>query len=197
MASRRDLAVAVSQCPLVEVQGTFERHVSMQWKDLRGSNAGGRWGPAGSFPVLYLGRPRQSVIVEAYRHHVDPFADAGMTGAMVQPRRLLKVEIDVTEILDLRSSEALQRVGLSEQAVTSKVGTYEDCWNVARAAHQLNLHGVLAPAATGLGETLALFEEHLPADEMPTLIDNSEVWDVLPADPRRLRIVSDEGEEVG
>jgi hypothetical protein len=55
-------------------------------------------------------------------------------------------------------------------------------------AHQLRLHGIIAPAATGLGETLALFEQHLPADEMPALVAD-ELWDVLPADPRRLRLV--------
>lgn len=61
----------------------------------------------------------------------------------------------------------------------------------SRAAHQLGLHGVLAPAATGLGETFAIFEEHLAPDELPRLVDE-EVWDSLPADPRRLRAVRDE-----
>jgi len=45
-----------------------------------------------------------------------------------------------------------------------------------------------APAATGLGETLALFEHHLPASEMPVLVAD-ELWEVLPADPRRLRLI--------
>jgi hypothetical protein len=62
---------------------------------------------------------------------------------------------------------------------------------VARVAHQLELHGILSPAATGFGETLALFEHHLPANEMPTLI-GEETWETLPADPRRLRVVGDE-----
>jgi hypothetical protein len=50
--------------------------------------------------------------------------------------------------------------------------------------------GILAPAATGFGETLALFEQHLPSSELPTLI-REERWDTLPADPRRLRVVDD------
>lgn len=44
-------------------------------------------------------------------------------------------------------------------------------------------HGILAPAATGVGETLALFERRLPAEEQPELIDIA-TWDGLPADPR-------------
>jgi len=38
-------------------------------------------------------------------------------------------------------------------------------WSVGLAAHQLGLHGVIAPAATGLGLTLALFEHNLPAEQ--------------------------------
>jgi hypothetical protein len=59
-------------------------------------------------------------------------------------------------------------------------------------AHQLGLHGIIAPAATGLGETLALFERHLPATELPVVVDE-EIIDGLPADPRRLRLVEDSG----
>jgi hypothetical protein len=35
-------------------------------------SADGRWGTRDGFPVLYLGRPVDSVIVGAYRHQVDP-----------------------------------------------------------------------------------------------------------------------------
>jgi hypothetical protein len=126
--------------------------------------------------------------VEAYRHLVDPFE--GMTGEMVRPRRLLVVDVGVSDVLDLRDPAAATSVGLSEADLLSPIGEYEPCWRVARAAHQLGLHGILAPAATGLGETLAIFEEHLTPAELPRLV-GEEVWDALPADPRRLRAVKD------
>ena len=188
---RRQLALAVAAAPRVAVDGRFERHVSHGRRELTGSNSGGRWGPPGGYSVLYLGRPVASVTVEAYRHLVDPFADQGMTGEMVAPRRLLICEVAVTNVLDLRSRPAQVAVGLTDTDLTSPVGEYEPCQEVGRVAHQLGLRGVLAPAATGLGETLALFEHHLPADELPTLIED-EVWDGLPDDPRQLRLVSDE-----
>src|SRR5947207_11808567 len=109
----RKLAQDVAAAPRAVVGGRFERHVSQNWRELTGSNSGGRWGPAGAYSVLYLGRPRASVTVEAYRHLVDPFAEAGMTGEMVAPRRLLICDVAVTEILDLRTKEAQWRVGLS------------------------------------------------------------------------------------
>jgi RES domain-containing protein len=189
VANRRELIVAVGRAPHVGVEGAFERHVSRDWRELTGSSAGGRWGPPGTFSVLYLGRPRPSVVIEAYRHLVDPFD--GMTGEMVRPRRLLVVQVGVSDVLDLRDPSAAASVGLSEADLLSPVGEYDPCWQVARAAHQLGLHGILAPAATGLGETLAMFEEHLTPEELPRLISD-EIWEALPADPRRLRAVKDE-----
>lgn len=189
----RKLALAVAAGPRTAIQGSFERHVSANWRELTGSSSGGRWGSPGIYSVLYLGRPRLSVAVEAYRHLVDPFAEDGMTGDMVAPRRLLSCEVDATDILDLRSDEALQVVGLSGDDLSSPIGEYQACQSVGRVAHQLGLHGIIAPAATGLGETLALFEQHLPAAELPHLI-GEEMWDRLPADPRRLRLVRSEEE---
>ncbi|SRR6266536_4951567 len=188
---RRQLALAVAAAPRAAIEGRFERHVSYGCRDLTGSNSGGRWGPPGGYSVLYLGRPVTSVVVEAYRHLVDPFADDGMTGKMVASRRLLICEVALTNVLDLRSRTAQVAVGLTEDDLTSPISEYEPCQEVGRVAHQLGLHGVLAPAATGLGETLALFEQHLPATELPILVEE-EIWDGLPDDPRRLRLVSDE-----
>lgn len=186
----RKLAQDIAAAPRTSLNDRFERHVSVDWRELTGSNSGGRWGPEGGYSVLYLGRPRSSIAVEAYRHLVDPFAENGMTGEMVAPRRLLVCEVSVTEILDLRSEAAQLRVGLAEDDLMSGVGEYGACQTVGRVAHQLGLHGIIAPAATGLGETLALFEQHLPAEEMPILVQD-DVWKALPPDPRRLRIVRD------
>ncbi len=111
-----------------------------------------------------------------------------MTGDMVAPRLVLTCLVSVTEILDLRYEEARRGVGLSDSDLTSPVGEYGSCHDVARVAHQLGLHGIISPAATGLGETLALFEQHLPAAELPTLLSH-QTWEALPSDPRRLRIV--------
>jgi hypothetical protein len=42
-----------------------------------------------------------------------------------------------------------------------------------------------AKARDWLGETLAVFERCLPAEELPT-VRNRKIWDGLPSDPRRL-----------
>jgi hypothetical protein len=174
----RDIANAIAGTWLATIRGTFFRHAWHGVKELKGSTGGGRWGPEHGFPVIYLGQPVPSVVVEAYRRLVDPVE--GMRGELVGPRVLLTVEVDVDQLLDLRDPANLPAVGLDEDALR---GPWPPCVRVARAAHQLGLHGIVAPAATELGITLALFEQHLPHDQTP-VITGRETWPHLPADPR-------------
>jgi hypothetical protein len=102
--------------------------------------------------------------------------------------RGLTVEVTLTTILDLRVGGNQAAVGLSTKDLFSPVGEYARCQRIGQAAHQLGLHGIIAPAATGLGETLAVLELHLPPEEQPILLAEEE-WVHLPEDPRRLRIV--------
>ena len=183
----RNLANDVASASIVTVTGTFFRHAYLGVRGLRGSDSGGRWGPPRAFPVLYLGRPPDSIFVEAYRHLVDPIE--GMRGDLVAPRRFFTCQVDVTKILDLRLAESLLRVRLSTDDL---FGSHQRCQTVGLAAHQLGLHGILAPAATHLGETLALFERHLPIAELPVVTEEV-VWKTLPADPRLLRIIPSTG----
>jgi len=174
----RNLAAQVAQSSVIDLDGRFVRHVSPKVRTLAGSTAGGRWGLANTYPVLYLGRPIESVLAEAYRHLVDGVE--GMAAELVGPRTIFDVEVKVTQILDLRDHDTLQRVGLDEAALRNAHGP---CQRVGQAAHQLGLHGILAPAATELGETLALFERHLPEAEIPAIAGEGR-WETLPPDPR-------------
>lgn len=178
----RSLAVAVSKATTTTLSGVFQRHASPRQRPLSGSASGGRWGAEGAFPVIYLARPTASVVIEAHRHLVEPVE--GMRPELVGPRHLISCEVQVSNVLDLRAAENRDTVGLSIPDMTSDVGDYEVCHRVAQAAHQLELHGIIAPAATGIGETLALFERRLPASEQPVLLDTL-TWEGLPPDPRR------------
>jgi RES domain-containing protein len=174
----RNLAAQVAQARIVDVSGRFSRHVSPKVRTLAGSTAGGRWGLPSTYPVLYLGRPIESVVAEAYRRLVDGVE--GMTGDLVGPRTVFEVEVRVTDILDLRDAETLHEVGLDQESLR---GGYGPCQRVGQAAHQLGLHGVIAPAATEIGETLALFERHMPESELPEIVGVAR-WEGLPGDPR-------------
>lgn len=121
------------------------------------------------------------MIVEAHRHLVE--AVEGMQPQMVGPRHLITCEIEITSVLDLRENASRDAVGLTLADLCSEIGDYGRCHSIGKAAHELNLHGIVAPAAGGLGETLAIFEDQLPEGEQPVLIEE-QTWDSLPSDPR-------------
>jgi hypothetical protein len=183
----RNAVVAVAAAGGITIEGEFQRHASPRYRTLSGSASGGRWGPEGSYPVLYLGRPTDSVIIEGYRHLVEQVE--GMRPDLVGPRRLLTCRVRVSQVLDLRDAAVRDQIGISLAELTSDVGQYDACHRIGVAAHQLGLHGIIAPAATRFGETLALFERRLPADEQPELL-NDVLWEALPADPRKLRVAN-------
>lgn len=135
--------------------------------------------------MIYLGRPPDSVTVEAYRHLVEA---TGVPVDAVKPRTLFTVDVTAREILDLTDPDHLSAVGLTAADLATAVDDYDACQEIARAAHQLERHGILAPAATGLGETLALFAQRVTADELPVVVAE-ETWPRLPADPRVPRAV--------
>jgi len=194
------LANAIAGQDPIEVTGSWLRHLPAQYRDraMEGRPAYSRWGRPAGFPILYLGRPADSVVVEAYRHLVDPVDDPEIVNQLA-PRILVSAQVAVTEILDLRRAGPRVELGLTVSQITSSTddrAAYAACQEVAAAAHQQGFHGIIAPAATELGETLALFTNRLPAHEVPTA--TGEVyWDRLPADPRvqprpKLRIVRSE-----
>ncbi len=189
----RKLALTIANAPTCAIRGEFYRHVSPNIDHLGASDSGGRWGAPGAYPVLYLGRPVDSVVVEAYRHLIDDDLD-GMPPSAVGPRRLLTCEVDVEKILDLRLGDTQGRVSLDADALHSEVGAYGPCLRVSQIAHQLELWGIIAPAASGMGETLALFQTHIPADRWPRLT-GSQMWNSLPADPRRRPRLADAGDQ--
>jgi RES domain-containing protein len=176
-----NLVTELAQCELTVVAGTFMRHTSVKVRELVGSRAGGRWGPPQLFPVLYLGRPTDSVTAEAYRHLVD--ATEGLRGSDVGPRRLWTCHVNISDVLDLRLPGNLTRLGLTDGDLLTEPWNYLKCHQVAVAAHQLELHGIIAPSASGLGETLALFDQHLGPELYPRVVAQ-DIWQTLPADPR-------------
>jgi len=179
-------AEAIAKASIVAVTGTFQRHTSKRVSAVSGSDSGGRWGPARAFDVLYLGRPLESVVIEAYRHLVDSVE--GITAHGIAARKLWTLEIHATDILDVRDPDSHSVLKLPEDELFGPVGRYARCQNIARAAYESGLHGIIAPAAEGLGENLALFTAKLPPAELPRIVSVNEHW-LLPRDPRRLHLV--------
>jgi hypothetical protein len=198
------LAGQIAALPHTAETGVWQRYVSARhapWA-LDGHTSNARWGTADGFPVLYLGRPSESVIIEAYRHFVDPVifeTNEERTAfiASIGPLVVVTCLVDVTHLLDLRTASGRAATGLTLDDLQSPPNdpeAYRRCRSVSQVAHQLGWHGVIAPAATRAGQTLALFTDRLPAAERPVGSADDVIWVRLPADPREappraLRIV--------
>ncbi|WP_419921265.1 RES family NAD+ phosphorylase [Candidatus Poriferisodalis sp.] len=179
----RKVLEGVARATTTAIDGEFQRHTSPKIRTLLGSASGARWGPRGAYQVLYLGRPPTSIVVEAHRHLVDVDLDGRLTADMVGPRNLITCRVRLDRVLDLRDPANLDLVGLTLADLQTPVGEYEACQRVGRAAHQLELGGIIAPASTGMGETLAVFERHVQPTDFFEIIEVV-TWDVLPDDPR-------------
>jgi RES domain-containing protein len=200
MTSDATLANAVAGQDPVRVTGTWKRHLEARFRDraTEGRVAFTRWGRDPGFPILYLGSPIASVVVEAYRHLIDPVENPEIVEHLA-PRVMITAEVDVDEILDLRTAGARMAIGLSLEQLHSPTydrAAYEACREVAAAAHQQGFRGIIAPAATRLGETLAVFSARLNVTQVPQVIAE-EYWERLPEDPRsekrpRLTLVTDD-----
>jgi hypothetical protein len=130
-------------------------------------------------------------VAEAYRHLVDDELDSPRElAATVLERRILTCNVAVKSILDLRSTATRSALALTSTQLFSEVGDYDQCQAIGAAAHQLGLFGVIAPSASRLGETLALFTTNLPVEQWP-IVKSRDIWRGLPADPRRLRSVEE------
>ncbi len=177
----------VARAATTAVTGKWYRHCPAKFarEALSGWRANGRWGTKDGFPVLYLGQPVDAVVIEAYRHLIDPIE--GPVPPLA-PRVLVTCSVDVDRVLDLTSASAHWSVGLSLEVLrsaTTDVLAYERCREVAQVAHQLGLTGVTAPAAGGVGAALALFPDRLAAAEQPVRTADDVMWTSLPPDPRQ------------
>lgn len=81
-----ELPRLVAAGAVTTVTGRWQRHCGARYAGtaLDGRIGDGRWGTKTGFPVLYLGRPLDSVIVEAYRHLIDPIEDDDERAALTQ-----------------------------------------------------------------------------------------------------------------
>jgi hypothetical protein len=130
-------------------------------------------------------------VIEAYRHLVDDeLYDTGGLAASILERRIVTCKVDVPNVLDLRSHSVRNAISVTNAQLRSDVGDYAACQAIGAAAHQLGLAGLIAPAASGQGETLALLTANLPAEHWPK-VTKRDIWRGLPPDPRRLRLVDE------
>lgn len=137
--------------------GECFRYTTARRDPLSGEGArrhGGRWNPPEMFPAIYLADSEQACMRE-----VDRGAEvAGLPAEtmLTVPYALHAIGVDGLDVLDLRTRQAQEFVGLE---IEDLFGTdWSACQAVGHAAWFLEMAGVLAPAAGGLGLVITAFE---------------------------------------
>lgn len=116
---------------------------------------GGRWNPPLLFPAIYLADSAHACMVE-----VERAAKAASTTAdkmLEAAYRLHTIDIADLEVLDLRTPEAQEAVGLEVDDIFGD--DWAACQAVGHAAWFLHMQGVLVPAAGGVGLVITAYEQ--------------------------------------
>lgn len=159
----------VAAAPLAAFSGEGWRHLSPRHDPLSGEGArlnGGRFNPAGSFPVLYICRTRPCAVAELRR--LGERHAVGVEGLL--PRRLYRYDIRLDRVLDLTDAGVRGKVGLGLEVLTGP--DWAACQELGETAHALGVQGLLSPSAAGVDDVLAVFVHHIGLGTVePTLVE--------------------------
>jgi RES domain-containing protein len=94
---------------------------------------------------------------------------AGMTVAMLGPRRLATIHVRLSRVLDLTSDRVRASLGISDADLVADDPVIPRA--IGEAAHHLGYEAVLAPSAAGAGRALAIFVDNRAAGSLLELAD--------------------------
>lgn len=127
---------------------------------------GGRWNPAGSFPVLYTSPSVGVVMAEIARKA----RRAGFAPEDLMPRRLVTYEVELQRVLDLTVESNRELTGFSFEVVTDD--DVRICQAIGEAAHYIALEAILAPSAATSGYALSIFLNKLLPESMVDVVQD-------------------------
>ena len=94
------------------------------------------------------------------------------------PRVLYRYEIELDRVLDLTDGKVRARVGLGADVLTEPDWTA--CQDLGIAAHAVGASGINSPSATGVGDVLAVFVQHIGRGRLePHLVEEWRSLDLL------------------
>ncbi len=83
----------------------------------------------------------------------------GIPISYLMPRDLVTVELRLANVLDLTDTNIQTEWGVS--AASLALDDFTACQEVAAAARRSGYEAIIYPSATGVGENIALFYDHL------------------------------------
>jgi RES domain-containing protein len=153
-----DLYQALASLGTIRFEGRVYRHVAPQFDCRSGEGAsvrGGRWNPPNSFPTLYTALSLDTAAAELKRLA----SNQRILLDSLLPRKVCVMRVKLLGVVDLRSENALNAVGLR----SSDVGADDlsRCRTVGEAIQKYGSEGILAPSAANAGFVLVVFPSNL------------------------------------
>jgi RES domain-containing protein len=171
------LSSALGTIPPSAYDGHAYRHQGPAYSPTSGEGArrvGGRFNPAGSFPVLYLCETRPCAVAELQR--IGRRQAIGLAGLL--PRHLYRYRVRLSGVLDLTDDDVLKQLGVDRDVVTGP--SWDVTQQIGAAAYRLGWRAVRSPSATGTDHVVAVFPELVGAGTLePELIEQWEHPDDL------------------
>ena len=165
--------------PFATFRGSAFRHLSPGFDARSGEGArrrGGRFTPPTSFATLYLALTIDTAGAELRRQGArNP---VGLEGLV--PREVYRYAVDLSNVVDLRDSGVLDRLGIEVAAVTGLSWAFTQ--ELGAAAHRLGVQAILSPSATGVGDILAVFPDQLRGHDLDPRLQL--VWETPDDVPR-------------
>ncbi|HEX2202461.1 MAG TPA: RES family NAD+ phosphorylase [Longimicrobium sp.] len=114
-----------------------------------------RFNPLGEFGVLYVALSERTAHAELVRQ-----ADRrGVAVEKMAPRVMLLLDVRLSRVLDLTDGQVREAWDVTLDELASD--DYQKCQEVARVARREGYEAIRYPSATGEGENLAIFFDHL------------------------------------
>lgn len=138
---------AIEGLPVSNWQGRVWRHMFNDYAPERINTGGARWNPPG-VGAIYTALDRETAVAEG-QHAID-----------VQPRRffrrrvLYELAVDIEDLVDLTTTEALSATGLSLADIDSD--DHAACRHVGGAIAWIGRGGVLVPSARHDGTNMVI-----------------------------------------
>lgn len=138
----------LAELPSIRWTGTVWRHTFADNPPDKANGRGARWNPPGT-DALYVSMERETALAEA---------DHQIAMQPVRPRAkrtIHRLEITLSNVLDLTDADLLDRLGIDSEALAAL--DFEACQKIGGAAARLGHDGILVPSARHSGTNLVIF----------------------------------------
>lgn len=163
----RALLDALDSYPAEKFEGRGWRTTFESRDPLLGSTAGGRWGPPGSFEVLYTSCDPDGSLAEIYH-------DLSMTPVFSYSNVLLaELQVTLQRVLQLTNQDHLVALGLDDPRA-KRIDT-SISHAVGAAAHFLEFQAILVPSARWECNYLVILMDRIDLNEDLIVVDQKPV----------------------